>query len=291
MYHGPLTAAQARNAALARRFRLSGNRSAASRARLQHARRGRNYASTRPHTGLASSISARPPNIIGPNSQFGLPESMKVKFRYHGDSDAPNTLNADGVSRVTWRITNPTDPNQTGLGHQPMLWDQFIPLYKWCSVYGCKVEYQIYPVDTGTTTAPGVIGFASRSYDSNVGEVQVYRDEWERPDSVNGMVYSGGSNPTNITKVYTDCAKLAGKTKQEYLACEQYWVALQTTTYNPPREMWHTIIMKNLGATAIKYRLSVTLTYYAYVFSKNHVNPSLGEGPDHGVPDLEPEVL
>ena len=114
---------------------------------------------------------------------------MKMKFRYNGFSDDPTTLAANGVARVTWRLSNPTDPNYTGLGHQPMLWDQFTTLYLNCIVYAAKIQYQIIPLSENGSTA--VIGFASRPYEKGVNEVQVYRDEWERPDSVNGIVYSG----------------------------------------------------------------------------------------------------
>ena len=270
-----------------RQRRRQAAKRAAAYARLSSVNRRRTpYTSARPHIGLATRT--RPaPNLIIPNAQFGLPEAMKMKFRYNGFSDDPTTLAANGVARVTWRLSNPTDPNYTGLGHQPMLWDQFTTLYLNCIVYAAKIQYQIIPLSENGSTA--VIGFASRPYEKGVNEVQVYRDEWERPDSVNGIVYSGGDTPSNIYTQYIQNYKLTNLTKKEYLAQRDFWVQIQNTTFNPPREIWNTIIMKNLGSADIKYRLVVTLTYYTYCFGKNHVNPSLGSGPDHGVPDLQPE--
>lgn len=94
--------------------------------------------------------------ISGGNQQLPVPNRMIIKMRY---SDTIN-LNADGTSAstYTYALNGLYDPDISGVGHQPMGFDQFAALYQSYKVLGAKVKLEACgPV--GGATSDQYIGF------------------------------------------------------------------------------------------------------------------------------------
>jgi len=84
------------------------------------------------------------------NQQLPVPNRMIVKMRYCDT----NQLNADGsaASTVTYALNGLFDPDVTGVGHQPMGFDQFAALYQSYKVLGARVTFEACGAPSGSTS-------------------------------------------------------------------------------------------------------------------------------------------
>lgn len=74
----------------------------------------------------------------------GLPQKVLVKHKYVETF----TLTATGVpSSYVFRANSMFDPNLTGVGHQPMYFDQYAALYNHYTVIGSKITFQFTSAD------------------------------------------------------------------------------------------------------------------------------------------------
>ena len=70
------------------------------------------------------------------NGVYGLGQSFRTKLKYVENIVLSSAAGA--VGRNVFSPQNMFDPNQTGTGHQPMFWDQFIALYdKYMGCWAC----------------------------------------------------------------------------------------------------------------------------------------------------------
>lgn len=109
----------------------------------------------------------------------GFPQSHYVKLIYQHNGSF--NLAASALSTSTFNLNSMFDPDQSGVGHQPMYFDQFSAVYKKYCVYACKVQLsfalgfatnnQFYPsltvlpyVGTFTTTDQQYAAEQKRAY-------------------------------------------------------------------------------------------------------------------------------
>jgi len=216
--------------------------------------------------GLLSKITPAP-NTLRTGNLTGAPSTLQLKLKYHQfiNSGAIKAAgDAGDATRLTMRISNPSDPYQTGTGHQPMLWDEYSALYDQCVVRGCLVEWTFT-----YTSGAGPIGTAARGYDSAVGEATIVTDEYERSDSQCGMICPETESCNRVYRAYYENWKIAGaKNVQEYEANPQYWIAMSNSTFNPTKENWWTLNLQNYGNGETTGVIGVTLTYYCKLHAK-----------------------
>lgn len=77
----------------------------------------------------------------------GLPRALVTKLRYVGDISMDAGIGS--YASHTFRLNGPWDPDLTGVGHQPMYWDQLSALYEEHCVIGAKIVCRFFPTSSG----------------------------------------------------------------------------------------------------------------------------------------------
>jgi len=98
---------------------------------------------------------ARPRKTFGNKNMLvlgrGFPQKMMVTHRY---CDQLTLTSTSGVmATYQWSCNGMYDPNRTGGGHQPILFDQLTPLYNHYQVVGSKIKFKILPHTSNTVTS------------------------------------------------------------------------------------------------------------------------------------------
>ena len=97
--------------------------------------------------------------ISSRNGIYGLGSSFRTKLKYVENVVLQSV--AGSVGRNAFNPANCNDPNNTGVGHQPMFWDQFTSLYARYKVHGCtiRVSFNVQTETAGTSVfAVGILG-------------------------------------------------------------------------------------------------------------------------------------
>lgn len=182
-------------------------------------------------------------------SRVGLPNMMKVNHVY---SEAVYHNPATYTVGYIWRINSLFDPNSTGTGGQPALYDNLAILFRRYRVLGVKIKTQFF-----NTTADSVI--ASIMYQghssSTISDPNSYFPEGKKGNKVVTLdrVGTGGANRT-IT-AYFNLVKLEGK---EVLTDDDYSGA----GANPTWPLYASINMQSVGGGNITVYTRTTLTFY-----------------------------
>lgn len=96
------------------------------------------------------------------NGVFGLGQSFRTKLKYVENVVLQSVAGA--IGRNAFNCANCNDPNNTGVGHQPMFWDQFTALYARYKVHKStlKVTFNVQTEGAGTSVfAIGILGGSS----------------------------------------------------------------------------------------------------------------------------------
>lgn len=81
------------------------------------------------------------------NKGLGFPLRMRTKLRYVETSAL--TTGAVGVMSInSFRANGLYDPNNSGAGHQPMYYDQYMAVYNHWKVIGSRITIEICPATT-----------------------------------------------------------------------------------------------------------------------------------------------
>ncbi len=89
----------------------------------------------------------------------GFPSRKLVKLKYV-DSNVtldPTNIGIAGAAQYVYRMGSLFDPDYTGVGHQPMCYDQWSAIYRRYTVLGAKITAQFVPNDT-SNVQPGIFG-------------------------------------------------------------------------------------------------------------------------------------
>lgn len=105
---------------------------------------------------------------------FGFPRSIITKLRY---VETPQTYTsvAGAVQTNIWRANSLFDPDQTGVGHQPLYFDQYAALYTKYRVLGARIKVTASAfndtTDTGLSSVggPWVVGIGGSSVTTTFG--------------------------------------------------------------------------------------------------------------------------
>lgn len=95
----------------------------------------------------AKMVAVPRPRFASRSIAQAFPTKKRVTLSYvEYFSQTPNP--AGGATGVTFRLNCPYDPNQSGLGHQAMGWDQWSQFYNRYTVISAKIVYQAASIDT-----------------------------------------------------------------------------------------------------------------------------------------------
>lgn len=98
-----------------------------------------------------SRVQAIMPKLSVPRKIYGFPDTLVTKLKY---SDLITlTSTANGLARYVFQPNNVYDPDYSGIGHQPMFFDQYTPIYSRYVVLGAKLTASFSPIANTISTA------------------------------------------------------------------------------------------------------------------------------------------
>lgn len=182
------------------------------------------------------------------NLGFGFPKTLKMKHRY---VETIRLVSSSGVPAFQrFRANGIYDPNQTGVGHQPMYYDQCALLYNHWKVIGSKISVKFVP--TLSTTVPQHVGILA---DDDTNNSSIVTTLQEQTDTRKSAIAWAPGKPTTLTnkfsarKIYGP--GIGGNTRLE-----------GDTTADPTEQFYFTIFNAPLdNATGVGVDCIVTIDY------------------------------
>lgn len=105
------------------------------------------------------------------------------------------------LSAAVFRANSPHDPNQSGVGHQPMAWDEYSQLYNHYVVLGSKITVQ-FASNVASTLSPPVVGIFQS--DDTTYSTQYITSLIEQNRCVYRMIAHGYQvKPTTLTSKFS----------------------------------------------------------------------------------------
>lgn len=195
-----------------------------------------------------------------------MPPSLSVKMRYVEASKLITTGSA--ATGYTWSLNNIFDPDVSGVGHQPMGYDQLTVFYNHWRVTGCK-----YKVTFHSTSADGmkVIVFPRRNA-AGYGPVTI-EDIQEQPMARNFKVIATDTPTQNgVFKGYMPMYKLFGVTKEKYRIDDVFEGAITAA----PSSLASIDCLAQFkdNSTAHTVYVNIELIYYVTFFAPRHLPTS-----------------
>jgi len=188
---------------------------------------------------------------------LSMPVADKIytKFRY---SEAL-TMSMPGAT-ILYRYTYQTslfDPDQSGIGHQPLWRDQMVGLYNKYRVHGIKYKYTIIGPTDGKFINGAILHQPVPGGENNLNTIR------ERRNSKPFVIRNGNAGNV-VIKGYMPTGKPHGLTKDEMMADEDFEADMGS---NPTRMSFLEIYGCCVdGASALK--IQVDLEYYAELYSR-----------------------
>lgn len=131
--------------------------------------------------------------------QFGFPKKIITILRYNETQQQASTLG--GISTYIYRMNGPFDPDLTGVGHQPMYWDSYTPIYQNYRVLGSRISVEWAPQNPVTAgQGPWEVGIAGSISSSSLGTTGSARAEMN--DAVSDLLGVNGDTAT-LSLVYS----------------------------------------------------------------------------------------
>lgn len=184
------------------------------------------------------------------NLGFGFPKIVKMRHRYF---EHTALVTSGGVPTFhRFRANGMYDPSQTGIGHQPLYYDQMNVLYNHWKVIGSKITVTFIP--TAATTVPQYVGIIADDDVTNSLDINTLN---EQPDTRRKQIAFNNAKPVTIThyfsakKVYGP--SIMGNNRLEGDASTDPTEQFYFTIYNAPVD----------GSTAVGVSALVTIDYIA----------------------------
>lgn len=183
-----------------KRSRASYGRRGISKLRYRRRYRRRRYGSRRAYSGTLSR-QARFFNHVERNRYSrlrcvgGFPQELSVKLKYIEQVAIDPTSSAVGVH--IWNARSCHDPNESGIGHQPMYWDEYKRIY---SEY--KVNYVVIKmralsskiVNTTTVESSVPVQYFAANERATRMFILLSNDVADYSTSLNNMIEEGNTN-------------------------------------------------------------------------------------------------
>jgi len=188
----------------------------------------------------------------------GFPDQLFVKLKYN---DTVNLVNIAGFGSYLFSMNSLFDPDATGVGQQPLLFDQYALLYNEYEVKASKINVRflsqsqqsmkaiVYPSNTATPS----------SDISALSEQPYSKSKWL--NNANSAYFS------NLTS-YMRVVKMEGRNTNSLNF-------VSTVTGNPSNQkFWHIALNSPTGADVSAVHIDVTIIYYARFFRRKFISGS-----------------
>lgn len=185
-------------------------------------------------------------------SMTGFPDMMYVPLKY------VETIEFSGTNFANHEFSGnkPSDPNNTGSGHQPMYWDEYTVLYNRWLAYSCSIRLEMINSSTAATNVcllPAVALFPVL----DVSKVQ------EQPHARHVLVGNFGTNRATL-RHNMSTRKIRGETVMD----DEF--SGQGNLGNPQRQWFWGIVMQTVPQSILlNLVIKFTLVYQIRFFKRN----------------------
>lgn len=205
-----------------------------------------------------SYVSLAPKTVGMSNSPVDPHKFVRMKF-----NDVTQGLDpAVGVNAIrVYRCNDLYDPDSTGLGAQPMGFDQWMIFYEHFTVLSSKITCTFLPNFTQSTANQYICGIYT---DSNSTSTAIPTAMMEQPGTRYGILTANAARPLILSKTFST-STFFGKSRNDVLAESE----LKGTDVGSPSEQafWHvfaTAADTNL-VDAAEVRVNISIEYFAYL--------------------------
>jgi len=205
------------------------------------------------------SVSTR--GVSVPRNIFGFPGSLTSILKY---SDTLNVSSGSGVNANgnVWRLNSVFDPDWSGIGHQPLYFDQFAAVYDNYVVLASKITATFSPASDGA--APFVVGITSGN--SSSFSTSVYTLQ-EQNKSVGTML--GDKDGTSIRTVSTTY------TPRQCIGVSENDDTVQAGVTSSPAKPWYAYTwVQDRSGNSSSITINVLIEYKVRFFGMKNVTSS-----------------
>jgi len=162
---------------------------------------------------------------------------------------------AAGVPSIQcFRVNSFFDPDFTGIGHQPLGYDQMAALFERYIVTGCKYKITFNNL---TANQAGYVGVQISDKEVAGG---VFRNILEQGQCQWEPIAAPGGVSTVTLTGYVDCPKVMGQTYQEYIGDSENGAVVGS---NPTDNVWMTVFVADQNiSSGPNCTVAVELTMY-----------------------------
>lgn len=192
------------------------------------------------------------------------PDSVKVPLRYSYRASYSGAVAANQI----FNLNSLFDPDRTGVGHQPLGFDQWSAFYNRYRVDKVHVEIDF---TNATTVFTDCLVVASND-STPITTATLFASAAEAPFSWNKMMAMSPSvGQVRYSRTF-DLAAIAGATKAKYRIDDSYQAV---TTASPTEALVLHVAMQDIGFTTnIATGLRVRLTYFTEFWDRNQLTQS-----------------
>lgn len=193
-------------------------------------------------------------------SPSSLPDRMFVKLKY---ADVYTLTSTTSIATQIMRGNGMYDPDQTGVGHQPLGFDEWQAFYKKFYVIGSSIKASCQ----GYLNNQGIISLRPQLV-TTTGTV--ISTELEKPRTQYRMI-TGGDRP-KIIKAYQNTLAQFGRPKQEFGDLE----FTGTMASSDPPQVWYWVISSQNAdeSTSCSINVAVEVVYYAMLTDRVRLTQS-----------------
>lgn len=188
-----------------------------------------------------------------PTGQLPLPQVLKTRMAYHARlSRTPAAVDALGVYVID--ASSLYDPDYTGVGHQPMGYDQIAPMYDHWFVNGAKISVTFANAITPSSQTPMIVGISGQNVVTPLTDPSHYI---ELPNCKHGVI--GYEGVKTLTNTYSPKLNMGVSNPADAERLHG------TQAANPSDNwFWHIFVSNaNPGVQGVQVAIDVTVEYTA----------------------------
>lgn len=199
---------------------------------------------------------------------YAFPEQNVTKIRY---SDIVTlTSSGGGIPKYVFNMNSCYDPDFSGVGHQPIFWDQLTAVYGRYVVLGSKLKATFSPIaNTNTTTQPSgpmIIGIMT-DHDTTTPTTLSTLIESSRSKSTFLNNAMGGNNVKSMSVTYSPAISLGVDKEDDQVHA--------TTSASPSRAYYAHVFMSETGlATSSSCEVKIDIEYTVRLYAVKDVSGS-----------------
>lgn len=197
------------------------------------------------------------PNTVNAKGTLAVPDRMLLRLPYY----EAIKWSGNPQAYYDWNLNSIYDPNRSGIGHQPLGYDQWKLLYNRYRVVGVKARFSA----TNLSDVPvrvGIVGDNQPSGAIYLSDVSMF----EQPHMKSFILGSANGVNTRSFTMFFSPAKITGSPMYRYKSDNQY----QAQWSSNPSEIIvaHTIGRSLDGETALDVHWDVHFTYIIEAFDR-----------------------